>query len=304
MTEAVGVAPLMSSSLAAAPPPQGAHNYRSARVQENTRTSAVPLAFQPHSLLLLSPPSQPANLPRCAPTQHAAPPSAPRGTSIPQAAPKPVPAEVSPAPTATCTLEMGKDKGGKEKEKEEKEEGAGDYEAKKRFCSIIAKPLADEKLCKKVLKLCKKASKRKQIRRGVKEVVKALRKNAKGWVGWGWRAPVAGHTGVCACRQHSAGPTCDPEHHPTHCMYVHVCTPTYARAHPCRGPLSAPSRPRAHALHHTATPKCAPPPMPVGLMRPCDPDPHALPLPPPPRLRAHTATGYAFWRATSRPLTC
>jgi H/ACA ribonucleoprotein complex subunit 2 len=31
-----------------------------------------------------------------------------------------------------------------------------------------------------VLKLCKKASKRKQIRRGVKEVVKALRKKQKG----------------------------------------------------------------------------------------------------------------------------
>jgi H/ACA ribonucleoprotein complex subunit 2 len=54
------------------------------------------------------------------------------------------------------------------------------YESKLRFCSIIAKPLADEKLCKRVLKLCKKASKRKAVRRGVKEVVKALRKKAKG----------------------------------------------------------------------------------------------------------------------------
>lgn len=54
------------------------------------------------------------------------------------------------------------------------------YEDKTKFCSVIAKPLADEKLCKKVLKLCKKASKRKAIRRGVKEVVKALRKKQKG----------------------------------------------------------------------------------------------------------------------------
>lgn len=46
--------------------------------------------------------------------------------------------------------------------------------------SIIAKPLADEKLCKKVLKLAKKGAKRKQIKRGVKEVVKALRKNTQG----------------------------------------------------------------------------------------------------------------------------
>mmetsp|Transcript_9011 Transcript_9011/g.15657 ORF Transcript_9011/g.15657 Transcript_9011/m.15657 type:complete len:175 (-) Transcript_9011:337-861(-) len=54
------------------------------------------------------------------------------------------------------------------------------YENKIKFVSVIAKPLADEKLCKKVLKLCKKASKRKAIRRGVKEVVKALRKKQKG----------------------------------------------------------------------------------------------------------------------------
>ncbi len=54
------------------------------------------------------------------------------------------------------------------------------FEEKVKFCSVIAKPLADEKLCKKVLKLAKKASKRKQIRRGVKEVVKALRKKTKG----------------------------------------------------------------------------------------------------------------------------
>lgn len=46
--------------------------------------------------------------------------------------------------------------------------------------SIIAKPLADDKLCKKVLKLAKKGAKRKQIKRGVKEVVKALRKNTQG----------------------------------------------------------------------------------------------------------------------------
>ena len=59
------------------------------------------------------------------------------------------------------------------------EEGAS-YESKLKFVSIIAKPLADEKLCKRVLKLCKKATKRKAIRRGVKEVVKALRKKAKG----------------------------------------------------------------------------------------------------------------------------
>ncbi|GBG59443.1 hypothetical protein CBR_g38468 [Chara braunii] len=46
--------------------------------------------------------------------------------------------------------------------------------------SPIAKPLAGKKLTKKALKLVKRASKSKQLKRGVKEVVKALRKGAKG----------------------------------------------------------------------------------------------------------------------------
>ena len=50
---------------------------------------------------------------------------------------------------------MGKDKG------EAKEKPELSYEERKKFCSVIAKPLADEKLCKKVLKLSKKAAKRK-----------------------------------------------------------------------------------------------------------------------------------------------
>ncbi len=76
---------------------------------------------------------------------------------------------------------MGKkDKKEKESAAKEEEKPEISYETKAKFCSVIAKPLADEKLCKKVLKLAKKASKRKAIRRGVKEVVKALRKKAKG----------------------------------------------------------------------------------------------------------------------------
>ncbi len=46
--------------------------------------------------------------------------------------------------------------------------------------SIIAKPLAGEKLQKKLLKLVKKSGKSKSVRRGVKEVQKALRKGGKG----------------------------------------------------------------------------------------------------------------------------
>lgn len=82
--------------------------------------------------------------------------------------------------------------GKSEKTTDTDKESGGDYEQKKKFCAVIAKPLADEKLCKKVYKLAKKASKRKQIRRGVKEVVKALRKNSKGWVSLPPRRPVPG----------------------------------------------------------------------------------------------------------------
>ncbi|RKF64660.1 H/ACA ribonucleoprotein complex subunit 2 [Erysiphe neolycopersici] len=44
----------------------------------------------------------------------------------------------------------------------------------------FANPLADEKVTKKVLKSVKKASKVKTLKRGVKEVVKALRKSPQG----------------------------------------------------------------------------------------------------------------------------
>ncbi|KAK8805285.1 hypothetical protein WA588_000225 [Blastocystis sp. NMH] len=48
------------------------------------------------------------------------------------------------------------------------------------FVSPIAKPLAGKSLEKKVLKVVKKAAKAKCTRRGVKEVVKSIRKNEKG----------------------------------------------------------------------------------------------------------------------------
>lgn len=46
--------------------------------------------------------------------------------------------------------------------------------------SRIASPLADEKLTGRALKLVRKAAKAKLIRRGVKEVIKGLRKSEKG----------------------------------------------------------------------------------------------------------------------------
>lgn len=46
----------------------------------------------------------------------------------------------------------------------------------------IAKPLASGKLLKRLHKLVSKATKEKQIKRGVKEAVKAIRKGAKGYI--------------------------------------------------------------------------------------------------------------------------
>jgi H/ACA ribonucleoprotein complex subunit 2 len=71
--------------------------------------------------------------------------------------------------------EMGSDG---EDEKKEKER-----ERRKRLAvSPISKPLAGKKLTKKTLKVVKKAASSKQLKRGVKEVVKAIRKGQKGLV--------------------------------------------------------------------------------------------------------------------------
>lgn len=51
---------------------------------------------------------------------------------------------------------------------------------RKAVLSPIAVPLADAKLKKRTLKLVKKAALGKQLKRGVKEVVKALRKGTTG----------------------------------------------------------------------------------------------------------------------------
>lgn len=50
-----------------------------------------------------------------------------------------------------------------------------------KYVSKIAKPLAPKKTTKKIHKLVKKASQAKFVRRGVKEVVKAIRKGEKGF---------------------------------------------------------------------------------------------------------------------------
>ena len=78
---------------------------------------------------------------------------------------------------------MGKkDKAEKEKKKVEEDGDEEDGPVKQRLVSPIANPLASKKLTKKALKTIKKAAKAKMIRRGVKEVVKAIKKGEKGLV--------------------------------------------------------------------------------------------------------------------------
>lgn len=77
-----------------------------------------------------------------------------------------------------------KDKEKKEKKEKRDREGGGeegqDDDAKRTRVSAIANPLASKKLTKSVLKVIQKASAAKLVRRGVKEVVKALKKDEKG----------------------------------------------------------------------------------------------------------------------------
>merc|ERR1712028_149438 len=55
-----------------------------------------------------------------------------------------------------------------------------DEDVKEVEVQVFAQPLADDKLSKKSFKCIKKATKSKQVLRGVKEVVKAVRKGTKG----------------------------------------------------------------------------------------------------------------------------
>lgn len=63
-----------------------------------------------------------------------------------------------------------------------RKDAAEDFRYDTSNLSVIASPLASEKLVKKLYKVVKKATKSKQLKRGVKEVVKAIRKGTKGMV--------------------------------------------------------------------------------------------------------------------------
>lgn len=61
------------------------------------------------------------------------------------------------------------------------EDHAMDVDASNASLAVIAKPLASSKVQRRLFKLVKKAAKDKSLKRGVKEVVKAIRKNTKGY---------------------------------------------------------------------------------------------------------------------------
>jgi H/ACA ribonucleoprotein complex subunit 2 len=67
-------------------------------------------------------------------------------------------------------------------EKETAEKASKTYEERCEAVNVIAHPLASKKSTKKAHKLVKKAASLKHIRRGVKEVVKGLRKGESGLV--------------------------------------------------------------------------------------------------------------------------
>jgi len=66
--------------------------------------------------------------------------------------------------------------------KSTKESKEDNYDKRMPAVLPFAKPLASKKVNKKILKTVKRASKCKHVKRGVKEVVKALRKGDKGLV--------------------------------------------------------------------------------------------------------------------------
>ena len=78
-------------------------------------------------------------------------------------------------------------------------EEVDNYDARVGVVLPFSQPLASKKLNKKVMKTVKRASKAKIAKRGVKEVVKALRKGDKGLViiaGDIWPADVISHIPV------------------------------------------------------------------------------------------------------------
>ena len=74
------------------------------------------------------------------------------------------------------------DSKGAEGSQEKTVDDSRSYEELVTLVNAIAKPMASKKLTKKLYKAVKKAQRAKRLKRGVREVVKGLRKNEKGVV--------------------------------------------------------------------------------------------------------------------------
>ncbi|XP_002734677.1 H/ACA ribonucleoprotein complex subunit 2-like protein [Saccoglossus kowalevskii] len=70
----------------------------------------------------------------------------------------------------------------KEEQTEETESNERSYEMLVNLMNSISQPLAGRKLTKRLYKTVKKASKQKNVRRGVKEVQKFIKKGEKGFI--------------------------------------------------------------------------------------------------------------------------
>ncbi|GAA6003588.1 snoRNA-binding protein NHP2 [Rhodotorula paludigena] len=98
--------------------------------------------------------------------------------------------EAAPASDAPAAMEVdaaSPSKKSKKDKKDKKDKSAAGADAEDKEVSAdqlaeIAKPLAVKKTGKHVLKLVKRASKSRHLKRGVKEVVKSIRKGEKGIV--------------------------------------------------------------------------------------------------------------------------
>ncbi|BGP41812.1 snoRNA-binding protein [Rhodotorula kratochvilovae] len=94
-------------------------------------------------------------------------------------------APASDAPSASAAMDVDTPSKAKKSKKDKKDKAPAaadgeDADGSLERLAEIAKPLAVKKTGKHVLKLVKKASKSRHLKRGVKEVVKSIRKGEKG----------------------------------------------------------------------------------------------------------------------------
>ena len=155
-----------------------------------------------------------------------------RGGGGGAAAPRPPPARRPPPPPPPPPPPQRPRAATEEDAAKDDDEGAPSAAA---YVAPIATPLAGKKLTKKTLKVVKKAAGGKFLRRGVKEVVKALRKGEKGCVS----------RRAARARARAPRSPCGAPRRGLACAHrVRTSAGSLTRAH---HPLTDPFRPRAAA---------------------------------------------------------